>query len=227
MDVEISAAQLQWLDPINATLSSVFLRDGDTPGNVKKEATDTNQCLASSFSNSKLANPFSFPCSPASSYSSFPSPFAAASYPTPPFYASSSSRWAGGVPTHWWEAVDLQEPLVVFLFLFHFLLWTAAAWAIRNGRRNCLAAIFLLAGALVLGSKSINQFCSYRWEQFSSQNYFDEQGSFAAFFWAFPLLSLMLVLLVNLLLLASRLLVEAKTKELKASLKERSRLAEE
>jgi hypothetical protein len=63
----------------------------------------------------------------------------------------------------------------------------------------------------VYGSERLNAAAGARWRDFSTQNYFDTRGVFAAVLWCAPLLLLLAAMLVGFLIRAARLLVRART----------------
>ncbi|KAK4538138.1 hypothetical protein CDCA_CDCA16G4163 [Cyanidium caldarium] len=85
------------------------------------------------------------------------------------------------------RAIRWNEPFIVTLLLFYALLGYSLFRA-RHSVRG-LSILFLLACALVAAAKPLNSLGHYHWHRFATQDYFDAQGTFAAFLYAFPLLA--------------------------------------
>mmetsp|Transcript_5082 Transcript_5082/g.7770 ORF Transcript_5082/g.7770 Transcript_5082/m.7770 type:complete len:183 (+) Transcript_5082:39-587(+) len=116
---------------------------------------------------------------------------------------------------HWQafsSAVDWTEPWIRCLLGFHLLVFTVAVLTRRN--INVQMALFLFITVLVSTSEYLNSYCAGNWRQFSRQNYFDSHGVFAGIMFAGPLLTIVLLQLVNLLALTASALVSAKKLEL-------------
>ena len=85
------------------------------------------------------------------------------------------------------RAIRWNEPFIVTLLLFHAL----SGYSLFRARHSVrgLSVLFLLACALVAVAKPLNRLGHRHWRRFATQDYFDAQGTFAAFLYAFPLLA--------------------------------------
>lgn len=76
------------------------------------------------------------------------------------------------------------------------------------------AAVFVTTTGLLYASRHLNRAAGAHWADFSTQNYFDEQGLFAGVVWCAPLILLQTAMVVGFLVRAARLLVRVKRLEL-------------
>lgn len=74
--------------------------------------------------------------------------------------------------------------------------------------------IFTIICLIVFFCERINNLCSEKWNEFATQNYFDEHGIFMGVIVCAPLLTMGFLQLINLLILASRALIKAKRMKL-------------
>lgn len=109
-------------------------------------------------------------------------------------------------------AVDWSEPWIKGLMVFH-LVMLLVFLRLKNNE-DAQTGIFMVLCALVMFSERINGICAANWRSFSTQNYFDERGTFAVTMWSGPLLSILFFQLLNFLRLASSALIKAKRLEL-------------
>ena len=93
------------------------------------------------------------------------------------------------------HAVDWNENWIRGLIGAHVVLLTIVLLTRKNADIQTL--IFLFISMLVVMSERINGICAARWDQFSTQNYFDEHGIFAGIMFAAPLLFIGFVQLVS------------------------------
>ena len=111
-------------------------------------------------------------------------------------------------------AVNWNERWIQGLMGFHLLLLLVFLRFKNN--EDMQTGIFMLLCALVMCSERINGICAANWQSFSTQNYFDERGTFAVTMWSGPLLLILFFQLLNFLRLASSALIKAKRLELMA-----------
>lgn len=69
-------------------------------------------------------------------------------------------------------------------------------------------------------AEKLNDYGSENWEQFASQNYFDNRGVFVSLMISAPLLFISACMLVAIVREASSLLIDVKTREFKAKAKQ-------
>lgn len=92
------------------------------------------------------------------------------------------------------SAVDWTENWLRGLLCFHFVLFLIVCFTRHN--TTIQSGLFLYICFLVLIAENLNTFCSQNWELFSTQNYFDTHGNFAAVVYAAPLLIIALLQMV-------------------------------
>ena len=85
----------------------------------------------------------------------------------------------------WLQGLILSEVLLLAIVLLY-----------RNSA-EMQTILFLLICALIFFSERINLYCASNWQIFSTQNYFDEHGSFAVTLFSGPLLFIALVQVVS------------------------------
>jgi len=112
-----------------------------------------------------------------------------------------------------WE----KETWLQALIAFHVLLWAIAFLSRHHSASQ--AVLFVVVSGLVASAETANRIAAKHWRRFSTQNYFDEHGVFAGVAFAGPLLLLLLLIMLNLVRLASNLLVDVKRRELRAKVK--------
>eukprot|EP00744_Colponema_vietnamica_P018954 GILI01026782.1.p2 GENE.GILI01026782.1~~GILI01026782.1.p2 ORF type:complete len:164 (-),score=32.96 GILI01026782.1:35-526(-) len=111
------------------------------------------------------------------------------------------------------HAIDWQQDrwlfaVIIFqITLFFFAHFTRRIWSAQVG---LLLGILASAGL----SQHLNNFLSANWASFSSQNYFDKNGSFIFCFYAGPLLFTALCVVINSVIQTSEMLVKVKRAEL-------------
>ena len=109
-------------------------------------------------------------------------------------------------------AVDWNERWIQGLLAFHLLLLLIFLKFKNN--EDVQTGIFMFICILVMLGERINSFCAANWRTFSTQNYFDNRGTFAVTMWSGPLLTIAFFQLLNFLRLASAALIKAKRLEL-------------
>ena len=92
------------------------------------------------------------------------------------------------------SAVDWTENWLRGLLCFHVILFVIVVLTRKN--TTIQSMLFLYICFLVLLAEYLNTFCAENWESFSTQNYFDTHGSFAAVVYAAPLLVIALLQMV-------------------------------
>jgi len=90
---------------------------------------------------------------------------------------------------HWeafFSAIDWSEPFIQILIICHLIL----LFSVILSRNHLIPQItlFLFMSSCVVASEWVNEWSSYNYSQFSSQNYFDKRGVFCLFFFSGPLL---------------------------------------
>mmetsp|Transcript_7859 Transcript_7859/g.11873 ORF Transcript_7859/g.11873 Transcript_7859/m.11873 type:complete len:157 (-) Transcript_7859:1016-1486(-) len=115
------------------------------------------------------------------------------------------------------NAINWKESWIRTLIIFHFsvlilVFLTRKLFALQVG-------IFFSICVLVRLSEWINGKLARIWDNFSTQNYFDERGVFMGVMWSAPLLAILFMMMINFLLSAANLLVVVKKAELKAKMK--------
>lgn len=110
-------------------------------------------------------------------------------------------------------AVDWRETWIRGLVGGHVALWLV--FGLTRRRHNCQVALFMVIVALVASAERLNTYGREHWEEFATQNYFDERGVFAAVLFCAPLLALSLVMMVNFIIVAANLLIDLKRKQIK------------
>ena len=92
------------------------------------------------------------------------------------------------------SAVNWTESWIRALLGFHLLLFLAMILFRKNV--NFQTCLFFFIVVLVYFSERINSYCATHWEEFSTQNYFDEHGVFSGLLFSGPLLLILLFQLV-------------------------------
>lgn len=77
-----------------------------------------------------------------------------------------------------------------------------------------------MIAVIVRCAERINQYGHANWEEFATQNYFDERGVFLSIMLCAPLLLNSMMMMLLFLREASSLLIQVKTSELKAKKKQ-------
>eukprot|EP00922_Rhytidocystis_sp_ex-Travisia-forbesii_P061864 GHVS01091623.1.p1 GENE.GHVS01091623.1~~GHVS01091623.1.p1 ORF type:complete len:392 (-),score=83.08 GHVS01091623.1:241-1416(-) len=112
------------------------------------------------------------------------------------------------------EAVNWLEPFIVCLCLFHILLFLFILVFSKNFQLYVQCFILLIICMCVYLTQPLGELAHAHWNLFVAQPYFDPRGPFVLLVWAAPLLLCLLLLVVQLLREASRMLVVVKRKEL-------------
>jgi len=113
------------------------------------------------------------------------------------------------------SAINWSEPFICCIIAFQVFVFVATIYVCK--KKNLAARIILLVfiGVFVKSSEYLNMYASRHWEDFASQNYFDERGIFAGIMLSAPMLLNAFIMLISFMREAVHLLVEVKTMELK------------
>eukprot|EP01059_Diplonema_ambulator_P033098 TRINITY_DN6779_c0_g3_i1.p1 TRINITY_DN6779_c0_g3~~TRINITY_DN6779_c0_g3_i1.p1 ORF type:complete len:221 (+),score=39.45 TRINITY_DN6779_c0_g3_i1:59-664(+) len=115
-----------------------------------------------------------------------------------------------------YSAVDWNEWWIRCMGGVHAVLW--GVWlctVIFGSSSNFKIGFFGIVVLLTLSASYLNDYGSDHWKEFSTQNYFDANGTFLAVTWCFPMLLLLFFLLIQILLDVGRLLVKVKAEQFK------------
>ena len=85
----------------------------------------------------------------------------------------------------------------------------------KNDGVKIRVSFLVLLGALVKSAERMNQYGSKHWEDFATQNYFDDNGIFMCIMVSAPIVLLSLGMLMSYLREASQLLVQVKRSEIR------------
>jgi len=113
------------------------------------------------------------------------------------------------------SAISWKEPFIVALISFHVLLLIVTVAVIRYDGIKTRVSFLITLAILVRSAEILNQYGSKNWEQFATQNYFDEGGVFVCIMVSAPIVFISFVMLVAYLREASQLLVQVKRAEIK------------
>ena len=106
-----------------------------------------------------------------------------------------------------------DEPWLIALLVMHGILLLLV---VVFGRKSFLlqSTLFILMTVAVFASESLNRIGGELWNEFSTQNYFDEHGVFMGVVFAGPLMLILTIQLLLTLATASQLVVTVKRHEL-------------
>lgn len=111
-------------------------------------------------------------------------------------------------------AIDfVKDRWISYLMAFHLL--QLIVFVLTRSNVDVQTVQFLIICILVMISERLNGYCATHWQEFSTQNYFDEHGVFTCIIFSAPLLIIGFMQLINFLLIASDALITAKRMELK------------
>lgn len=111
-------------------------------------------------------------------------------------------------------AIDFtKDRWISYLMAFHLL--QLVVFIMTRSNVDIQTVQFLIICMLVMISERLNGYCAIHWQEFSTQNYFDEHGVFTCIIFSAPLLVIGFMQLINFLLIASDALITAKRMELK------------
>lgn len=99
---------------------------------------------------------------------------------------------------HWqafYAAVNWTETWIRALLTFHIVIFSIVVLARKSETAQTL--LFFLVCGLIFLSEYLNSYCSIHWQEFATQNYFDNHGVFAATVYSGPLLIIALFQLVS------------------------------
>lgn len=94
------------------------------------------------------------------------------------------------------DAIEWEKDKWI-LYVFGFWLLYSGLLFLTRQRQNIHAVFFVVHLSGVLLAERLNNYLSSKWEQFSSQNYFDSQGVFISVVWSGPILLLSCFMLIN------------------------------
>ena len=92
-------------------------------------------------------------------------------------------------------AIQWTEPWIIVLLSFHVICLGLAFFTRKLAGFQCV--MFLIICTLVFLAEKINTICSQRWQEFTTQNYFDKNGVFASTMFSGPLLAIATIILVR------------------------------
>mmetsp|Transcript_8095 Transcript_8095/g.20173 ORF Transcript_8095/g.20173 Transcript_8095/m.20173 type:complete len:193 (-) Transcript_8095:141-719(-) len=87
--------------------------------------------------------------------------------------------------------------------------------ALNRNRWEVLSVVFMLNAALLFFAERLNTLARRHWQSFSSQQYFDEHGSFASVIVGVPVLLAQLAIVICLLRQAACMVIKVKRIELR------------
>lgn len=114
------------------------------------------------------------------------------------------------------SAINWREPFILALLGAQVVIFLLCLLVSRRGGGVAprLIAMLLIAG-LVRSADWLNSYGAENWQQFATQNYFDQRGIFVSIMLCGPLLVDSFIMLLFFLREAAQLLVQVKTAELK------------
>lgn len=113
------------------------------------------------------------------------------------------------------SAITWNEPFIRSIIAFQILMLFCTFMVTR---RSGMSSRLLLLGTMfgiVRSAEWLNKFGAKNWEQYATQNYFDEKGIFISLMLSAPILLMAFFMLISFLREAAGLLVEVKRQELK------------
>eukprot|EP00522_Entomoneis_paludosa_P015783 CAMPEP_0172454430 /NCGR_PEP_ID=MMETSP1065-20121228/11421_1 /TAXON_ID=265537 /ORGANISM="Amphiprora paludosa, Strain CCMP125" /LENGTH=267 /DNA_ID=CAMNT_0013206757 /DNA_START=36 /DNA_END=839 /DNA_ORIENTATION=+ len=113
-------------------------------------------------------------------------------------------------------AITWSEPFILSLLAFQLFMFLATIYVSRKGVALAprIVIMALIAG-VVRGAEYLNTWAGQNWQDYCTQNYFDQRGVFTSIFVCAPLLVDSFIMLIMFLRESSVLLVQVKTAELK------------
>lgn len=121
------------------------------------------------------------------------------------------------------HAIDWTEPWICGILVTHVVLILLALFT--RTRSTVQGTLFVICMSIVYFSENLNDLGRVHWEKFARQRYFDANGVFMSAVVSGPLLAVMFIVLINYLLAAANLMVEAKKRELRYKAKLRNKQA--
>ncbi|KAL0487520.1 hypothetical protein AKO1_008660, partial [Acrasis kona] len=110
------------------------------------------------------------------------------------------------------NAIDWSDQFLHALFAFHIVFLTIAVLTRKS--QSIQAGLFIIILGIVYAAEAINKWGDQNWKTFSSQNYFDESGTFVTVLLSVPLLLIAVFMLCNLLFTTCNLMVAVKRKQI-------------
>ncbi|KAG2387872.1 hypothetical protein C9374_001466 [Naegleria lovaniensis] len=108
---------------------------------------------------------------------------------------------------YWREEYWLQGVIAM-----HIVFLTCIIMSRKN--MNMQALLFGLICVMTYLSESLNRWCNANWQLFSTMNYFDGRGFFTAVVYAFPLLFLLFIIVVNMIITSAQMVIKVKRRQL-------------
>jgi len=92
-------------------------------------------------------------------------------------------------------AVDFSEPLIIVTLAFHILMLLL----VIKTRDYIKVQYFIFMGllGLCLYLQQFNVYMNENWNNYTRQNYFDEQGAFVSLFYGMPILGICVLIIVR------------------------------
>ena len=113
------------------------------------------------------------------------------------------------------SAITWKEPFILTIVVFQIVMLLCTFMLTRRCGMTFRLLILSFMAGIVRSAEWFNKYGSRNWEQFATQNYFDEKGIFISIMVSAPLLMMTFLMLISFLREASGLLVEVKKHELK------------
>lgn len=112
------------------------------------------------------------------------------------------------------SAIAWNEPFIMGIVIFQiFLLITTVTVTRRCGMGSGMILLAFM-GCTVRSAEYLNSYGSKNWEQFATQNYFDDRGIFISIMLSGPMIIMAFIMLISYVREASGLLVKVKRHEL-------------
>lgn len=112
------------------------------------------------------------------------------------------------------SAITWEEPFIMGVVTFHICMFFMTLFVTRRcGMGSGMILLTFMAG-LVRSAEWLNTYGSKNWEDFATQNYFDDHGIFISVMMSGPLLLLAFIMLISYLRQASTLLIKVKRHEM-------------
>lgn len=119
------------------------------------------------------------------------------------------------------SAITWREPFVLSLLAFQVAMFCVCMFVSRkNASLASRLVVMCVIGAVVRGSEYINRFGAMHWQEFATQNYFDERGVFISIMLCAPLLLDSFIMLSMFVKEAGQLLIQVKRTEIQRKQKQ-------
>jgi len=113
------------------------------------------------------------------------------------------------------SAISWKEPFIIALISFHVLLLIITVAVIKYDGIKTRVSFLIFLAIIVRSAEMLNQYGSKHWEDFATQNYFDEGGIFVCIMVSAPIVFVSFLMLIAYLREAGQLLVQVKRAEIK------------